>query len=164
MNSFFITGLPRSRTKWFSEYFTQAGAPCIHEATGFCTESDVFSLVEAGVGISDTGLWSIDLAEKYPDVPLVVIRRALCDVKEALEAIGLPWHDILLLALNVPRAALVVDYDDIDDRLEEIHAYCTDRPFNPDLANMMINTVIKQNRFVIDQVHIDKAKALMGEG
>lgn len=162
MNSFFITGLPRSRTKWFSEYFTQCGAPCIHEATGLCSDNDVYALIEARVGISDTGLWTLDLANKYPYLPLVIIQRAPSEVKESLEAIGLPWDDMYTRALGTPRRALLVNYEDIDARLEEIHMYCTDRPFNPDLASMMINTVIKQDKFIIDPEHLAKVKAFMG--
>jgi len=35
-NKFFITGLPRSRTAWFSAFMTASGYPCLHEGLNGC--------------------------------------------------------------------------------------------------------------------------------
>jgi len=156
VQSFFITGLPRSRTKWFSEYFSAAGAPCIHDPVGYCTRSDVYELVEAGVGISDSGLWVTDLVKKYPEVPVVVIERNVTESLHALEAIGIPWSPYIVRALNKVENSLRVAYRDIDRKIEEIHGFCTDRPFRRGLADMMKDTVIKQDAFSVPEGQIER--------
>ena len=35
-DNFFITGLPRSRTAWFSAFMTASGFPCGHELINNC--------------------------------------------------------------------------------------------------------------------------------
>lgn len=154
MESFFITGLPRSRTKWFSEYFSQSGAPCLHDPVGYCTKEDLYALVESGVGISDSGLWITDLVQKYPEVPLVVIQRSVSDSRAALGVIGIQWSNVLLRALKAPSRALLVPFEDIDARIEEIHQFCTSAPFRRELADMMKDTVIKQDSFSICEASI----------
>ena len=149
MQSFFITGMPRSRTKWFSEYFTMTGAPCIHDAIGYCSRADVYALVEAGVGISDSGMWITDLLEVFPDVPVVVIDRDCAEVEVALGAIGLPYHPLLKQGSADVKNSLRVPFRDINNRIEEIHTFCTKRPFRKELADMMIKTVVKQDAFSV---------------
>jgi len=156
MQSFFITGLPRSRTKWFSEYFSAAGAPCIHDPVGYCSREDVYELVEAGIGISDSGLWVTDLVSKYPEVPVVVIERNVTESLYALEAIGIPWSPYIVRALNPVVGSLRVAYRNINEQLEEIHRFCTDRPYRKELADMMKDKVIKQDSFSVPEGQIER--------
>ena len=94
--------------------------------------------------------------EKYPEVPVVVIQRSVCDVKRALAGIGIPWTNGLLRALSAPSRALVVPFEDIDARIQEIHQFCTDRPFRRALADMMKDVVIKQDRFSASEAQIEQ--------
>ena len=159
MRSFLITGLARSRTKWLSDYFTQSGAPCLHEAFGYCSDDVILSLLSAGVGISDTGLWLSLVDSNYSkdmhnwfvhsDIPLVFIKRPLDEIRTSLEAINMqsPFED--MADIELPDRTLIVPFHEINERIEEIHRHCTDVPFNQDFANMFCNVVIKQDEFYV---------------
>ena len=129
---FFITGLPRSRTKWFSQYLTRhAETYCFHELLNQCrTKSEFYRAMELFSGIhvgnSDCGLAFSDFQEQWPDAPTLIIQRPLDDVVASLEAIGLPGQESI--CLHVQRLldnleGLRVDFDDINERLPEIHDY-----------------------------------------
>ena len=157
MRSFLITGLARSRTKWLSDYFTQAGAPCLHEA--FCYSSDdvVHELISAGVGISDTGLWLSLIDANYSkemnsclmdsDIPIVFIDRPLDEISSSLAAIDLQSHFDNMPKFKFPDRTLIVAFNEINERIEEIHRHCTAVTFNEEFADMFCNIVVKQDQF-----------------
>lgn len=88
MNTFFITGLPRSRTAWIANLFTYGPAYCFHEAPMFC-EWDINKIPEMFkhvnkpyVGNSDSSIpHFMDFHEKiFPDARYVLVTH---DVKIA---------------------------------------------------------------------------------
>lgn len=120
MSKFVITGLPRSRTAWFSAYFTYGDIICYHEAFyhGIPLEG------AKHVGNADCGYFVKDW--DIGEHGLVIIHRDPEDVARSLYRIGLD-EGIEYLPMVSERLyeldGLHVDYDDIDDRLEEIHDY-----------------------------------------
>lgn len=145
MKSFFITGLPRSRTKWFADYFTQGGTPCLHEAFG-CSSSQTFNdLLESGIGISDSGLWCYPfLFSDNPDIPVVYIQRDMNFIH------------------TIPANALVIPFGEIDERLKEIHEHCTDIPFDKEFADFFVNVVVKQDQFYASNEAVAKLAGGLG--
>lgn len=133
---FMITGLPRSRTAWFAAYFSVAGIPCIHEPLA---KADNFRhavhILNQFDGYSDSS---------GPEVygPLapnrrVIIRRDPARVIESLyEEFDWPieFTRDKVLAMDArlnDMGGWHVPYDEINDKLEAIHTYCTDVPYDP---------------------------------
>jgi hypothetical protein len=141
----FITGLPRSRTKWFAEYFD--GIPGItgyHEPlNGMKTKQDFYNLVDNGCIISDSGLFITDFQDRY-DLPTVIIERDIDDVYESLKVYfddqGYPEPSYAFLqqqqAAVDKLSGLRVAYDDIDASMESIHAHLG-IPYSPEYAERM---------------------------
>ena len=109
------------------------------------------------VGNSDCGLIISDFMEKYPTAPLVVIHRQPERVRESLQNIGLevPLLNLVAYADRLKELpGLHIQYDDINERLPEIHAHCVGTPFDPDWAREAIETVVKQNEIITDPVSV----------
>lgn len=152
MKPFFIIGLPRSRTRWMAEYFN--GLPdvtCLHQASNGCysKESLLSKLAKENttyVGNSDAIASFLDLGE-YPTViiersPTEVIRSLQDNTDANLEEASLKAYEANYLAAR-DSEGLRVDYYDIDDRLQEIHEYLIDVPFNPFYAERCKKTKVE---------------------
>jgi hypothetical protein len=141
---FFVVGLPRSRTFWFSEYFNSYHKiHCHHELQNQCLSREQFYAALDGddcVGDSDSGLLVTDFQQHWPDAPTVIIERPIEDVRRSLAGIGLPMPPgvLELFQWNLDNATgLRVAYDDIDSRLREIHEYLVDVPYDPFIAGTL---------------------------
>ena len=146
----FITGLPRSRTKWFAEYFSSL-VPAYHEPlNGITTKQQFYDLVKSKCVISDCGLYITDFQQRYPDVPTVIIERDLSEVYSSLcnfmDSIGYlhPSLDFLLLQKKEldKLDGLRVPYSQINEKLESIHKYLK-IPFNQDHSDRMITVNVQ---------------------
>ena len=120
VNKFVITGLPRSRTAWFSAYLTQGDVLCYHEAFYHhqpLEGAPYVGTADCGYALRD---WSIGKHK------LVVIHRDYKDVAKSLKAIGLE-DEIGYLPILAERlrelGGLHIEYSEIDERLKEIHDY-----------------------------------------
>jgi len=146
---FCITGLPRSRTAWFAAYFTACGVKCSHEAMRECDSiADYEELTKSIDGNSDSSVVLYPTTEK-----LVIIDRDKDDVIESLIPIfGEQHKDSIVQTIDMMIArmkkldGLRVKFNDINDRLEEIHHYCIDAKYNDFIGNlykdMKINTTV----------------------
>lgn len=137
MTQFFITGLPRCRTKWFAEYFSGIdGVFCYHEVlNGLRSKEDFYHAMTAPgfdfIGNSDSGLYITDFADRWPDAPVVIIDRDVNEVFESLtryfreQGYPDPNYDFLLEQKQAVEAlgGFRVAYEDINKRLPEIHDY-----------------------------------------
>jgi hypothetical protein len=131
MGPAFITGLPRSRTYWFSEYFRACGVTAFHELLNGCSRQEFYEKMELGGIDADCGLPITDFQERFPDAPCVIIHRELKDAFLALSRFSkeMGWGPPCIRNMAVLRARLQglkglhVEYRDIDDRLAEIHQY-----------------------------------------
>lgn len=123
---YFVTGLPRTRTTWFSAYFNGLGSLCAHEALNGCeTREEFYERMNFYDGNSDCGLVFTDFQEKF-DHRTVVIHRNPGEVHASLKKIGLPmqWASIVNISNLLNKLpGLHVRYEDIDERLPEITKY-----------------------------------------
>jgi hypothetical protein len=128
MSQFFITGLPRSRTKWFAEYFDQLpGVTCYHELQNQCPSRDEFyEKMEADgyIGDSDSGLFLTDFQRRWPNAPVVIIERDIGRVRDSLARVGIMGVDILLERAQErldKMRGFRVPFGEVDLRLRDIH-------------------------------------------
>ena len=109
---FAVTGLPRSRTKWSSVFLSTPDLPVIHDAS--------FDEMETAQAIS-TPLF-LQVWEKYPDLPVVLIERSFADVAKAMARFGdhtlwLAHADVALEKMKLQhKNLLVLDFDNLDAR------------------------------------------------
>jgi hypothetical protein len=153
--NFFITGLPRSRTCWFSKYFTHGDVYCWHEGMkGVKDKGKYFERMDskgmAAIGNSDSGLMLGGYIEGYP---LVIIERDIDDVEQAMAGIGYPDCRAILeyhARLMGKMRGLRVKFTDIDERLEEIHNYCIDIPYDRSRAERLMAINIQLDEIIPD--------------
>ena len=167
---FFITGLPRSRTKWFADYFSGVHETiCWHEAMNGCHSVNDFlwkmtRLPFKHIGNSDSGLMYTNFQQWFMGAPTVVIER---DPEAVLRSLEKKYgehegmKDVLTDQLrrleNVQ--GLRIPFNEIDERIQEIHEYLVSVPFDDEYAQEMIN----QNRQV-GNVMVDLASYKMWMG
>ena len=155
---FFIAGMPRCRTKWFSEYLSAyEGVTCHHEAlNGPLSKQEFYDVMEAPgcVGNSDSGLFLTDFQQRWPDAPTVVLLRDPVEVAESVSKL-LGYTPSTTLIDSQFNAALQLDglkvwFDDIDDRIEEIHEHLG-IPFNAELFK----------KYTIENIQLDELKVCL---
>jgi hypothetical protein len=124
-NNFLITGLPRSRSAWFSAYLTQGEVLCTHEAIALKLPME--SENHKYVGTSDSGyVLDPEWMEEYKGIKIVIIER---DTQECIDSLnGLIPYDCSWLLSGMAKAltkveGLRVPFYDIADNLEAIHDY-----------------------------------------
>ena len=159
MNPFFITGLPRSRTKWFSEYFDGIpGVRCLHQGINGCysTKSLLNKMEKASkhnkypcVGNSDSLLVLLNISE----YATVIVDRDLDEVLHSLEQnTDLILDDAIInnyKKMNEMKKTMPgfhIAFDRVDNNLDAIHEYLIDIPFDPDYAITMVTKNITVNK------------------
>ena len=158
----FVTGLPRTRTYWFSQYFDGLpGVTAYHEALNGChTKEEFYRRMEdpAGHVINcDSGLCVTDYQEKWPSAPVVVIRRDVDQVYASLSRffmkMGQPMPSYWFLKEQEEVVAktpgLHVAFDEINCHLPRIHEYLG-IPFDPDHASNMVEQKLNMPELVVD--------------
>ena len=153
--NYYITGLPRSRTAWFANFFTYGDSFCYHEASKFWTHkksmADVMSGVDARyIGNSDSGLVLCfdKVINDNPAAKWVIVKRDQNEVERSLRRIFNATYmdgilDIasrLLDRCAVATGALVVDYDALGeiDVMRCVWAHCLpDIPFPEERWRML---------------------------
>lgn len=123
MNSRFITGLPRTRTYWFSQYFNG-----LHEPLNGCKSRQEFYDKVDGKLTCDCGLIITDWQEHWPDSKTVIIHR---DVNEVIDSLSALMTVTTLTAVFLKRQAralkeitgLHINFEEINDNLKQICDY-----------------------------------------
>jgi hypothetical protein len=150
MNTFFITGLPRTRSSWLSNFFTYKDSFCFHEAIHLCHSigdmKPLFeSVKEPHVGDSDAWLlfYQENIMEMFPDAKWVLIKRDFVSSFEALknryktepsfdlEALSILKHKLDMFESDY--SPLVIQYETLNDVdiCKRVWNYCLpDIPFN----------------------------------
>lgn len=129
---FVITGLPRTRSAWFSAYFTQGPSYCHHEATFHGSDMNVPFEYQ---GNSDSGyILCPDWVEALGPHKLVVIHRSIDEVEKSLASIG--QKDTRWLLEQMAPAlesldALHIDFKEINTRIKDIHDYLEVPGYHP---------------------------------
>lgn len=126
---FYILGLPRSRTLWFSEFLSFADVKCVHEHFSIHADRE---LLEGVRGYSDTNPLK---ARDYGDSPVLIIERDIADVVDSVyNAFDKPkgikdfkksisnYINVYKKALDkiTPKNCLRVPFNDINSQLLEI--------------------------------------------
>lgn len=143
-DKFFITGLPRSRTAWFSAFMTASGYMCLHEGLNGCRSIEEYKKKIKHVSDSNTG---IILVGAPIDRPILVIHRE-------------DRHDGLFDNVDLNKIkGLHVEFSDIHDRIEEIFTYLTG-----DKIDWVIYNIFKDlNITTMINMDAESAKALLNE-
>jgi hypothetical protein len=142
---FFITGYPRSRTTWFSQFFTEMGVPCGHDRLGKENSLDEYLQSSETIGDSDSGLLFFpNLNEIAPDAKVILIERDIGEVIKSLHNkyggaydSSIPLLRIAFENFKQNTKHLHVRYEDINNRLQEIWEYVTDLPYDKDKAKAL---------------------------
>lgn len=152
--SFFILGLPRSRTAWLANFLTYDGLFCHHEGIDGCSSMDEYKEKIGDDGDSCTGLVMLDIDRYFPDAKKVIIDTSIDKaVKFGLDAYGVDMTDMMKQAKNKldNTDGLHINLDDMNNRLRDIWEYITDKPFNEKRANLLTKLNIQVNNvFDID--------------
>lgn len=143
-DKFFITGLPRSRTAWFSAFMTASGYMCLHEGLNGCKSIAEYKEKIKHKSDSNTGFIFIDAPI---DRPILVIHRE-------------DRHDGLFDNVDLNKIkGLHVEFSDIHDRIEEIFTYLTG-----DKIDWVIYNIFKDlNITTMINMDAESAKALLNE-
>ena len=152
---FCITGLPRSRTAWFSAYFTACGYKCAHEGMRDCQSIIGYNKKMLDYdGNSDCGIALYPTTEK-----IVIIERDKDDVKKSLRKYFKNIGIVDLLHDKLKRLnGLRVKFDDIDIRLQEIHEYCVGNTYDSEVADMF-----KQFNITTNVLSTKNSEKILGE-
>jgi hypothetical protein len=143
--NFFVTGLPRSRTAWFSEYLPN----CLHEGMVGCYTHEDY-LGKLVNGDSSSLLVFFPLRRYFPDSPLVIVERDVDDIIESLKNIKIFNNaSIPILKTMQKRLAgmdgLRVAFNNLD--FEEIWDYLIGEGFDENRAKEFnMKNIQKVNR------------------
>ena len=88
--SYFVTGLPRSRTAWFSEWLPD----CLHEGFEGCYTHKEYIKKLGKKGDSNSALMFFPIERYFPKAPVVIVERNFDEVIFSLEKIGLFNNDV----------------------------------------------------------------------
>ncbi|MHC4648675.1 MAG: hypothetical protein ACYTBJ_24730 [Planctomycetota bacterium] len=153
--SYFILGLPRSRTAWLANFLTYDGHYCHHEAINGCASIQEYKDKIEGCGDSTTNLLMIDFERHFPESKIVVIHR---DIKASIDFARTVFKADMTEMLE--RASdklnsikgLHIAFDEINDRLRDIWEYLIGDSFDEKRAQMLIGLNVQ----TIDVFDIDK--------
>lgn len=151
--NFYVTGLPRSRTTWLATVFLAHGYMCWHEAMNNCsTKDDFISKMSVGglVGNSDCGLPYCDVLASVPG-PIVIVKRDVESVQVSLATVGIFISTEVLHKMNAKLdtlSGLVVAYEDIDSRIDDIFMHCVGVKTNPTIMAVLSNIKAEPLRIV----------------
>lgn len=123
MEKFFILALPRSRTKWLSEFLSFAGKRCGHDLVVDCaSESDFERAVAPLDGTVETGAmlgWKV-LRKRWPAAKFLTVHRPIAEIVSSFNRLGLgiDVNDLMLkeqmlLALAQSEGTLSVTFDQL---------------------------------------------------
>ena len=122
---FIITGIPRSRTAWFSAFMTASGYPCIHEGLNGCESIKEYK--EKIKNVSDANTGYVYIGQIITDRPTLIIHRYHHKTPESVT------NNLKSLK------GLHVLFDEIDERIEEIFHYLTGNKIDFDVYDTFKN-------------------------
>lgn len=150
--SFFILGLPRSRTAWLANFLTYSGEFCYHEGIDGCSTLEEYKYKIKGKGDSTTASYVVDLNKEFPGSPKIIIEPEIDKTKRFLERLEVENID---RAINYLLDKLykvegpIIPFEAIDSNLEFIWKYLIpNKPFDEERAKqlMKFNIQVKDVR------------------
>ncbi len=117
--SYFLTGLPRSRTAWFAEFLPD----CLHEGMEGCRSRHEYVQKLGLQGDSSCALMYFPIADYFPEAPVVIVERDLDAVIDSLDSVGLFNNRVYVMLIDSLKRLNAmpgtrVDFEHLD--LEEI--------------------------------------------
>ena len=163
--SFFILGLPRSRTAWLANFMNYGGYHCYHEGLNGCYTMDEYKalLDDNRIGDANTGLFMLDFRKHFPTSRVVVIDSSIDAALTYIKDINYQSYlTTMKTKLDGIHDAMHVDINDIDNKLEEIWNYLTDGvAFNKERAEILKGFNITVNEPY--KVDLEAARSLFNE-
>lgn len=132
MIKYMIIGLPRSRTTWFANLLTTGNSICLHDPLSKWSIGQINNLYpDKYLGIADTSLYltGVGFINSLP-YKKVIIHRNYIDVCKSL---GLAPVRGNLSSIE----GLHIEFDEIDDRIQQIWEYCLDIPFDAERCELL---------------------------
>ena len=126
----FIVGLPRSRTAWLSVFMSQSNTYFHHEAINGCASVKDYQEKIYGCGDSTTGFAPV--FDMIQGQKIVIIKKNEKQIYDCIEWCEREFDiDSTAAVFELDRLlqsfdGLVVNQDDIDNRLEEIWRFLVD--------------------------------------
>ena len=178
VNKFFITGLPRSRTAWFSTFLTGNNCFCYHEVLRISSGFDdaiqkLLNRKEMYVGNSDSSMpiWMDKIDHILHCSPIVIIERDINEVTNILTNLFGEYNYTKLLDLTLEGLEIIkkrynyisVDYNKLDKEsyIEMIWDFCIPNiPFDKDKFETLksINVSIDKDLYMKSIVSEDGTK------
>jgi hypothetical protein len=139
--TFFVTGLPRSRTAWLANFLTYGDSLCYHEALNGCKSITEYIDKVDGCGDSNTYLGTFDYEKYFPDSKVVIIDSGI--EKSVQFGKDVYNSDSTELTIKYKKKldsmkGLHVHIDNLNSSLEEIWNYIYNEPFNKKRTEMLI--------------------------
>jgi hypothetical protein len=156
--TFFVTGLPRSRTAWFSEWLPN----CLHEGMEGCyTRTEYINKLKGGD--SSSALMFFPLKDYFPDSPVVIVERDMNEVVSSLSKIGLFNDDIYKMLQESRRRldkmdGLRVDYHNLN--YEDIWIHLIGHGFDKHRTEIMKDMNIQKVNY---KPNVEALISLVGE-
>jgi len=155
--SFFVLGLPRSRTAWLSVFLSQSGIHCYHEAINGCKTMSEYDLKVSGCGDSTTAFMYLD--RRHEGQPTVVIDKNDLEFERCInwckESFGVDMRQ----AMTKQREQLLsmegmhIPQSDIDSKLPEIFEHLTGVDFLLRYSDLSaLNIVADPNNIDVDSM------------
>ena len=134
---FFITSLPRSRSAWIATYLSYGSVSCLHDGFRGLTDPkqikdrlDATCAKSAGNCDPSILMFQDQILEQFPDAKYVYIDRdpRECEASWAkLGGTGIRRDAVKAVDFLRKRLdTLVVPYDELDDRIDDIGCFVTD--------------------------------------
>ena len=178
VNKFFITGLPRSRTAWFSTFLTGNNCFCYHEVLRISSGFDdaiqkLLNRKEMYVGNSDSSMpiWVDKIDSILYHSPIVIIERDINEVTNSLTNLFGEHDYTKVLDLTLEGLEIIkkrynyisVDYNKLDEELylKMIWDFCIPNiPFDKDKFETLksINVSIDKNLYMRSIMNEDVTK------
>jgi len=138
--SFFVLGLPRSRTAWLANFLTYGDLFCHHEASNGCKSMAEYKDKIQDDGDSNTAIALFNIEEEFPDAKFIIIdsppEKA---IEYSLKTYGIENKESILemKAILDNIDGLHIPVNDIDNRLEDIWNYVSSDHFNEKRAKLL---------------------------
>jgi len=183
MNRFFITGLPRSRTAWLSNFFTYKDSYCFHELINYGSNymelhHVMANRAESYIGTADCGVpfYFDDIVQLSELWRLAIVERDPIDVFNSLTAFfgtlndeQKKFFDMSLEKLEILKNRYdphIIKYEDLDNITEIEHLWYHLIPglhFDPDRYTMInrMNIQPEKKKF-LDNLNKENVRQIMG--
>ena len=144
--SFFVIGLPRSRTAWLANFLTFDGNFCYHEGLSGCRNITEYKQKLGNDGDSSTGLMLFNMNMEFPRSPKIIIESSIDKaVNYAHKTYG--YYDpnyLLYLKHRMDEiSGMRIHVDEIDEKLPMIWAHLIGTPYDEKRGELLKNMKIE---------------------